>query len=88
MLLDGLFCIYALIYKCIIITIVIIEEVKGLNKIQGLGQSSQISCVSPGLVVKHFVLHHLFKNIYVANSIEGQRWCLRPSQEQTTYCTV
>lgn len=85
MLLDGLLCIYALIYKCII---VIIEEVKGLDEIQGLGQSSQVSCVSPRLVAKHFVPHHLFKNIHIANSIGRQRWCLPPSQEEATYCTV
>lgn len=88
MLLDGLFCTNALIYKCIITIIVIIEEVKGIDEIQGLGQFSQVSYVFLHLVGKHCVLHHLFKNIYIANSIARQRWCLLPSQEQATYCTV
>lgn len=54
MLFDRLLCIYALMYKCSIKTVVIIEEVKKSDKVQGLGQSPWVSWVSACLVSKTF----------------------------------
>lgn len=52
MLLDKIAFIYALMYKCIIKIVVIIEEVKKSDRVQGLSQSPWVSYVSAHLVSK------------------------------------
>lgn len=74
MLLDRLLCIYALMYKCSIKTVVIIEEVKKSDKVFKDWVSLHGSPgFLPVLWARHFVLCHLFKNDEIANTFGRQR---------------